>query len=73
MRDVLNVLSIFFDQGVSAFAVSYGLTRKRGSCGQTYPGHFLTLTDRSIFTPEQESLWPAQNNLHWLRRNKKHD
>ena len=31
------------------------------------PGHILTLSDRSIFTPEKHNFWPAQGNLSWHR------
>jgi hypothetical protein len=36
---------------------------------QNFPGHIRTLSDRPIFTPEKESFWLAQHNLHWHRRN----
>jgi hypothetical protein len=45
------------------------LLSKRVMVEQNFPGHILTLSDRPIFTPEKESFWLAQHNLHWHRRN----
>jgi hypothetical protein len=39
------------------------LVSKRVMKEQNYPGHILTLTDRPIFTPEQESFWPARTTF----------
>jgi len=59
-----------FDKGLMSVSKKYEvLVSKRVMKEQNYPGHVLTLTDRPIFTPEQESFWPAQDNLHWHRRN----
>jgi putative restriction endonuclease len=59
-----------FDKGLMSVGKKYEvLVSKRIMVEQNYPGHILTLTDRPIFTPEQESFWPAQDNLHWHRRN----
>jgi putative restriction endonuclease len=59
-----------FDKGLMSVGNKYEvLVSKRIMVDQNYPGHILTLTDRTIFTPEQESFWPAQENLHWHRRN----
>ena len=59
-----------FDKGLMSVGKKYEvLVSKRVAVEQNYPGHILTLTDRPIFTPEQESFWPAQDNLHWHRRN----
>jgi len=59
-----------FDKGLMSVNKKYEvLVSKRVMKEQNYPGHILTLTDRPIFTPEQESFWPAQDNLHWHRRN----
>jgi putative restriction endonuclease len=59
-----------FDKGLMSVSKKYEvLVSKRVMKEQNYPGHILTLTDRPIFTPDQESFWPAQDNLHWHRRN----
>ena len=59
-----------FDKGLMSVSKKYEvLVSKRIMVEQNYPGHILTLTDRPIFTPEQESFWPAQDNLHWHRKN----
>ena len=59
-----------FDKGLMSVGKKYEvLVSKRVMKEQNYPGHILTLTDRPIFTPEQESFWPAQDNLLWHRRN----
>jgi putative restriction endonuclease len=59
-----------FDKGLMSVSKSYEvLVSKRVMKEQNYPGHILTLTDRPIFTPEKESYWPAQDNLHWHRKN----
>ncbi|MBW2604779.1 MAG: HNH endonuclease [Deltaproteobacteria bacterium] len=59
-----------FDKGLMSVGKKYEvLVSKRVMKEQNYPGHILTLTDRPIFTPEQETFWPAQDNLHWHRRN----
>ena len=31
-------------------------------------GHILTLSDRSIFTPDEQKFWPEQDNLQWHRK-----
>ncbi|MFC1524038.1 hypothetical protein ACFL6N_04525 [Thermodesulfobacteriota bacterium] len=33
-----------------------------------YPGHILTLTERTIFRPNQSKFWPAQDNLDYHRK-----
>ncbi len=59
-----------FDKGLMSVGKKYEvLVSKRVSIEQNYPGHILTLTDRPIFTPDKEKFWPAQDNLHWHRRN----
>jgi putative restriction endonuclease len=59
-----------FDKGLMSVGQKYEvLVSKRIMVEQNYPGHILTLTDRPIFTPEQETFWPAQDNLHWHRKN----
>jgi putative restriction endonuclease len=59
-----------FDKGLMSVSKNYEvLVSKLVMVEQNYLGHILTLTDRPIFTPEQESFWPAQENLHWHRKN----
>jgi len=59
-----------FDKGLMSVSKKYEvLVSKRVMVEQNFPGHILTLTDRPIFTPEKESFWPEQGNLHWHRRN----
>lgn len=59
-----------FDKGLMSVGKEYEvLVSKRVSIEQNYPGHILTLTDRSIFTPDEHKFWPAQDNLHWHRKN----
>ncbi len=59
-----------FDKGLMSVSKKYQvLVSKRVMVEQNFPGHILTLTDRPIFTPEKESFWPEQDNLHWHRRN----
>ncbi|MBW2573343.1 MAG: HNH endonuclease, partial [Deltaproteobacteria bacterium] len=59
-----------FDKGLMSVGKEYEvLVSKRVSVEKNYPGHILTLTDRPIFTPEEEKFYPAQDNLHWHRKN----
>ncbi|MFO7972092.1 MAG: HNH endonuclease [Desulfobacterales bacterium] len=59
-----------FDKGLMSVSKEYQvLVSKRVMLEQNFPGHILTLTDRPIFTPEKESFRPAQDNLHWHRKN----
>jgi putative restriction endonuclease len=44
------------------------LVSKRVRVESNNPGHILTLSDRSIFTPEEDRFWPAQDNLAFHRR-----
>ncbi|HAY39768.1 MAG TPA: HNH endonuclease [Desulfobacteraceae bacterium] len=59
-----------FDKGLMSVGKKYEvMVSKSVLVEQNYLGHILTLTDRPIFTPEQETFWPAQDNLHWHRKN----
>ena len=59
-----------FDKELMSVSKEYQvLVSKRVMVEQNFPGHILTLTDRPTFTPEKESFWPEQDNLHWHRRN----
>ena len=57
-----------FDEGLMSVGKKYEvLVSKRVQVEQNFPGHILTLRDRSIFTPEEDKFWPAQENLEWHR------
>ena len=59
-----------FDKGLMSVGKEYEvLVSKRVSVEKNYPGHILTLTDRPIFTPDEEQFWPDQNNFDWHRKN----
>jgi putative restriction endonuclease len=59
-----------FDKGLMSVSKKYEvLVSKRVVKEQNYPGHIQTLTGRPIITPEKETFWPAQDNLHWHRKN----
>jgi putative restriction endonuclease len=59
-----------FDKGLMSVGKKYEvLVSKRVGIDKNYPGHILTLTDRPIFIPDEQKFWPAQDNLHWHRRN----
>jgi putative restriction endonuclease len=53
-----------FDEGLMSVGQRYEvLVSQRVRLDQNMPGHILTLTDRTIFRPDQESFWPSQDNL----------
>ena len=53
-----------FDEGLMSVGKDYDvMVSKRVRLDQNMPGHILTLTDRLIFKPEQETYWPGLNNL----------
>jgi len=57
-----------FDEGLMSVNKKYEvLVSKRVQVERNLPGHILTLRDRSIFTPEENKFWPAQENLEWHR------
>jgi putative restriction endonuclease len=58
-----------FDKGLMTVGKDYEvLVSKRVQVEKNLPGHILTLSDRNIFTPEEHKFWPAQDNLHWHRK-----
>jgi len=58
-----------FDEGIMSVGENYQvLVSGEVQLEHNLPGHILTLRDRSIFTPEQDKFWPAQDNLEWHRR-----
>jgi putative restriction endonuclease len=59
-----------FDKGLMSVGKEYEvLVSKRVQIEKNLPGHILTLSDRSIFTPDEQKFWPEQDNLHWHRKN----
>ena len=59
----------YFDEGLMSVGGEYQvLVSKRIKVEQNLPGHILTLSDRNIFTPEEQRFWPDQNNLGWHRK-----
>jgi len=59
-----------FDEGLMSVGKDYEvLVSKRVQVEKNLPGHILTLSERSIFTPDEQKFWPEQDNLHWHRRN----
>ncbi len=57
-----------FDEGLMSVGKEYEvLVSKHVKRESNFPGHMLTLSDRSIFTPKKEQYWPAQENLEWHR------
>jgi putative restriction endonuclease len=60
-----------FDEGLMSVGKEYEvLVSKRVQVEKNLPGHILTLSDRSIFTPDKQKYWPEQDNLNWHRRNR---
>jgi len=58
-----------FDKGLMSVGKDYEvLVSKRVQVEKNLPGHILTLSDRSIFTPDEKKFWPEQDNLHWHRK-----
>ena len=59
-----------FDEGLMGVGRDYEvIVSERVRMDQNMPGHILTLSDRNIFTPEEEKFWPAQTNFAWHREN----
>jgi putative restriction endonuclease len=59
-----------FDEGLMSVSKEYHvLVSKRVQVEHNLPGHILTLSERTIFTPSEHRFWPAQENLHWHRVN----
>ncbi|MBC2717466.1 MAG: HNH endonuclease [Desulfobacteraceae bacterium] len=60
-----------FDEGLMSVSKNYEvMVSKRVSTEKNFPGHVLTLSDRAIFKPEDNSFWPGQENLEWHRGKK---
>jgi hypothetical protein len=59
-----------FDEGLMSVGKEYEvLVSRRVRTDQNMPGHMLTLTDRRIFGPTQQTFWPGHDNLDWHCRN----
>ncbi len=57
-----------FDEGLMSVGEKYEVkVSKRVNLENNFPGHMLTLSDRSIFKPDEEKFWPGQENLDWHR------
>ncbi len=58
-----------FDEGLMSVGNNYEvMVSKLVKTEKNYPGHILTLSDRTIFRPADQSFWPAQENLEWHRK-----
>ncbi|MFC1567516.1 HNH endonuclease [Thermodesulfobacteriota bacterium] len=58
-----------FDKGLMSIGRKYEvLVSKRVQVEKNLPGHILTLSDRNIFTPDEQKFWPTQDNLQWHRQ-----
>jgi putative restriction endonuclease len=63
-----------FDEGFIGVSASYTvLVSRQLSSGPNMPGLLSTLDKRSIITPIDKELWPAQEYLEWHRREYKLD
>ncbi len=58
-----------FDEGLMSVGKKYEvLVSKHVNKERNFPGHMLTLSDRSNFKPEEEKFWPGQDNLEKHRK-----
>ncbi len=58
-----------FDEGLMSVGREYEVLISRDVTRRdNFPGHILTLSDRGIFKPEAEKLWPSQESLGWHRK-----
>jgi len=58
-----------FDEGLMSVGKKYEvLVSKHVNKERNFPGHMLTLSDRSIFKPDEEKFWPGQDNLEKHRK-----
>ena len=59
----------YFDEGLMSVGKEYEVLVSKGiQVEQNLPGHIQTLRDRNIFTPDDNKYWPAQDNLHYHRK-----
>jgi len=58
-----------FDEGLMGVGKNYEvLISKQVKREPNFPGHMLTLSDRTIFRPANKSFWPAQEKIEWHRK-----
>jgi putative restriction endonuclease len=59
-----------FDEGMISVSTKYVVVASpQLSANHNIPGHVVTLADRKIIGPEEESLWPDLDALSWHRQN----
>lgn len=59
-----------FDEGLMGVGESYEvLISKQVKREPNFPGHMMTLSDRTIFRPSKKVFWPAQEKLERHRKN----
>lgn len=58
-----------FDEGMMGVGDSYVVvTSRQIAQNPNFPGSLQALSGRSIITPTDQALWPAQEYLHWHRQ-----
>lgn len=58
-----------FDEGLMGVGENYEvLISKQVKREPNFPGHMMTLSDRTIFRPSKENYWPAQEKIEWHRK-----
>jgi len=58
-----------FDEGMVGVSDSYAVvTSRQIAQNPNFPGSLQALSGRSIIAPTNQALWPAQEYLHWHRR-----
>lgn len=58
-----------FDEGLMGVGESYEvLISKQVKREPNFPGHMMTLSDRTIFRPSKKVFWPAQEKIEWHRK-----
>ena len=58
-----------FDEGLMGVGKNYEvLISKQVKREPNFPGHMLTLSDRTIFRPIMKTYWPAQEKIEWHRK-----
>lgn len=57
-----------FDEGLMAVGKGYEVKiSSQVKREPNFPGHMLTLSDRTIFRPQDSTYWPEQENFAWHR------
>jgi putative restriction endonuclease len=58
-----------FDEGLMGVGKDYEvLISKQVKREPNFPGHMLTLSDRTIFRPAKKDFWPAHEKIEWHRK-----